>query len=511
MSLRARVILFATTIILLVAAGLITTHWLSQKQIEQRYEQSTLDSKIFLWRMIVNAQLEDMASSTQALMRDRATRNALKNRDTAALAENAVTSYNMLSSSGVITDLLLADPQGNILYSSSTAFGGTSYNMLVKQVAKEGKTVSGLERDGDGQLQATVAFPMLSRGKLVGVGLFLRDLAGAVDELSNNDKSSTFILDHKGNMEYTQAKDMYEQLGVELPEIGSRNLRIAKLDDSYYTVTAQSIYDASNQPIGFLVTAKDFTATYEGQTRFELGALLAIVILIGGSILLLYWYMNRSLRPLQGLVRGLQSIATGDLTIQIDSSSNDEIGQLQQAMKKMVDKLREMIGQINDATGDITDSVSRMSDITEETKRGVDRQQGEIAQVTTAVTEMTATVQEVSRNAHEAAEQTTQASNEATSGQTIVQKTANTISGLANEIEKASGVINELDADSTNIGSVLDVIRGIAEQTNLLALNAAIEAARAGDQGRGFAVVADEVRNLAGRTQQSTEEIQGMI
>ena len=149
--------------------------------------------------------------------------------------------------------------------------------------------------------------------------------------------------------------------------------------------------------------------------------------------------------------------------------------------------------------------------ITNDSQRGVQQQQSEVDQVATAMNEMSATVQEVARNAAVAAEAARKANGEATTGKQVVSQTVNAINEVAAEVEAATTVIHQLNADSNQIGTVLDVIRGIAEQTNLLALNAAIEAARAGDQGRGFAVVADEVRTLATRTQESTREIQKMI
>ncbi|WP_375709478.1 methyl-accepting chemotaxis protein [Pseudomonas sp. NCCP-436] len=162
-------------------------------------------------------------------------------------------------------------------------------------------------------------------------------------------------------------------------------------------------------------------------------------------------------------------------------------------------------------TGQLTELVSQVSEQAQRSEQAMAQQRHETDQVATAINEMSAAAHEVAKSAQNAAEAAQQTDREGQAAKSVVDGSIQRIHSLVEDIRSSGVSLDSLQQDVQSIVSVLDVIRSIAEQTNLLALNAAIEAARAGEAGRGFAVVADEVRALASRTQQSTQEIQGMI
>jgi methyl-accepting chemotaxis protein len=261
----------------------------------------------------------------------------------------------------------------------------------------------------------------------------------------------------------------------------------------------------------FMDSADENAAAYIAWAiTLQFGFLFAAILV--GTIMV-FVFVKLIIVPINELSDRLNDIARGegDLTQRVDDSAKNEIGTLATRFNLFIEKIQTLVKQISHSSQNLNKSVTSMDSLLTSVTGSIKNQRAETDSTAAAINEMSSTSIEIVKNIENVTASTSSANIEGQRAKKVVESTVLSIRELAEEIQASAEVVKALNESSNEIGVVLTVIKGIAEQTNLLALNAAIEAARAGEQGRGFAVVADEVRTLAGRTQDSTEEIQRMI
>ncbi|MFV8630590.1 methyl-accepting chemotaxis protein [Ralstonia pseudosolanacearum] len=202
-------------------------------------------------------------------------------------------------------------------------------------------------------------------------------------------------------------------------------------------------------------------------------------------------------RPINHAMHLAEAVAQGNLTHRLEVDTQDEIGRLLAALKRMIENLHGIVSQVRGGTDTITRASSEVASGNIDLSGRTEQQASSLEETAAAMEQLTSTVKQNADNAQEASRLASNASMVATKG--------------GDAVDEAIQTMSTINASSRKIVDIIGVIDGIAFQTNILALNAAVEAARAGEQGRGFAVVAGEVRSLAQRSAAAAKEIKALI
>lgn len=258
-------------------------------------------------------------------------------------------------------------------------------------------------------------------------------------------------------------------------------------EDALDRMVAQKIADAER-------TSRDNDETARSGIAVMVAIVAAAVLL---ATLLGIWIARMISRPVNEIVDAAGKLAEGNLDVELDISTRDEVGALAAAFNHMTGNINDVMMNINASADQVSSGSVQVSETSMMLSQGATEQASTVEELTAALEEISSQTSRNADNADAANKLATDARTRAVQGN--------------NQMQEMLEAMQDINQSSSNISKIIKVIDEIAFQTNILALNAAVEAARAGQHGKGFAVVAEEVRNLAARSANAAKETTDMI
>ncbi len=450
--------------------------------------------------------------------------------------------YNKLNHDEVMYDIYFTNPSNVMICASDYVSDGSvdfvhDREWYVEAVRTGKLFYSTPYMDSDSGLPViTISQAVYTDGKLRGVlceDVFVDTLVDVISNAEVEDNSYAFLIDNKGGMVvhpnevYKFEDEPFGVMDVANAPYGALMNKIASGDmtpvelrdyDGAVRLVNYSVIPSMNWYVGVATDKNVIRQTVRGMLPgFAIGALIAIAI----GVLLAAIAGTRILRNIYKLA---STVAEGDISRDIDVTSNDEIGKLSYDFNAMMGRLREVVMGVSGTADDINHTSEELSSRLKEVSEGADRTSDIMHSVNAAMGQQQSAVDEglssltafkekalaFGDNFQSMNDIIRELEQNTRDNEETVRRMRENTDISSDHVEELSKRMLELHQNSENISNIVTTITAIASQTNLLALNASIEAARAGEAGKGFAVVAEEIRNLSEQTQASIDGITGI-